>query len=87
MSDIVIEFFAIPRARAGRAELRLSAGSVREALAGVMAHCPRLAGLLSPDGRLNPGYLVALGEAFVADLDAPLRPGDRLMLLSADAGG
>jgi molybdopterin converting factor small subunit len=85
---VTVEFFGVPRARAGRAELEVSAATAADALDGVAAVCPALAGLRRPDGRLAPQYLLSLdGERFVTDLAQPLRPGDRLLLLSADAGG
>jgi hypothetical protein len=35
-----------------------------------------------------PHYLLSVnGATFVEDLARPLQPGDRLLLLSADAGG
>jgi hypothetical protein len=44
--------------------------------------------LKQADGRLSPHYLLSInGEQFVTDLQQKLRPGDRLLLLSADAGG
>ena len=53
-----------------------------------LAACPALAGLCRPDGRLAPQYLLSLdGERFLTDPNERLRPGDRLVLLSADAGG
>jgi predicted molibdopterin-dependent oxidoreductase YjgC len=35
----------------------------------------------------HPGTPVLNGERFLTAADAALRPGDRLLLLSADAGG
>jgi hypothetical protein len=85
---ITVEFYGVPRARAGRTELTVSAGTAEEALAAVALACPGLAGLRRPDGQLAPQYLLSLdGERFVTDLAQPLRPGERLVLLSADAGG
>jgi molybdopterin converting factor small subunit len=85
---VVVEFFGIPRARAGRAELGVEAKTVGEALAAVEAACPDLKGLRRADGRLAPQYLLSLaGREFVTEPGQPLRPGDRLLLLSADAGG
>ena len=84
---ITIEFYGIPRQRAGRAELTVRADTVAEVLAAVQRECPRLAGLESA-GRLAPHYLLSLhGHQFVTDLHQRLRDGDRLLLLSADAGG
>jgi hypothetical protein len=85
---VVVEFFSIPRQRAGRAELAVPAGSVREVLAAVERACPALTDLVRPDGRLSPHYLFSLdGQRFLTDAGQALRPGERLWLLSADAGG
>jgi hypothetical protein len=85
---VTVEFYGVPRQRAGRAELAVPAATAGEALRGVLASCPQLAGLLRPDGRLAPQYLLSLdGGRFVTDLAEPLPPGARLLLLSADAGG
>jgi molybdopterin converting factor small subunit len=85
---LLVEFFGIPRLRAGRAELAVPAGTVAEVLRRIEGECPGLAGLVNADGRLAPHYLLSInGERFVNTLDALLRPGDRLLLLSADAGG
>jgi hypothetical protein len=85
---VTVEFFGVPRLRAGRAALLVSAATAGEALAAVAAACPALAGVRGDDGRVAPQYLLSLdGERFVTDLGQPLRPGERLLLLSADAGG
>jgi hypothetical protein len=85
---VVIEFYGIPRCRAGRAELVVSAGTVREALAAIRASCPGLADLCRSDGSLAPHYLLSRdGQRFVTDPNVPLAPGEHLLLLSADAGG
>ena len=84
---VTVEFYGIPRQRAGRAELTVRADTVAEVLAAVERECPRLAGL-GDAGRLAPHYLLSLhGHQFVTDLRQRLRDGDRLLLLSADAGG
>ncbi len=86
--SVTIEFFGIPRARAGRSELVVSAATAGAALAAAAGECPGLAGLFRPDGRLSPHYLLSLdGQRFVTDLAEVLKAGDRLLLLSADVGG
>ena len=88
MGQLTVEFYGIPRQRAGRAELLVSATTVAEALAAVERDCPGLKKLTERDGRLCPQYLVSVdGEQFVTDLQQEMRPGGRLLLLSADAGG
>ncbi len=85
---ITIELYGVPRTRAGRKELVVSAATAGQALATLVEACPGLAGLCRPDGRLAPHYLLSLdGQCFVTDLAHVLHAGDRLLLLSADAGG
>jgi molybdopterin converting factor small subunit len=85
---VFAEFFGVPRARAGRNELELPSGTVAEILARVEAACPGLQGLRRADGRLAGHYLLSLdGREFVTDLNQVLSPGERLLILSADAGG
>jgi hypothetical protein len=85
---VTVEFFGVPRLRAGRAELTVPAATVAEALAAVERACPALGGLVQPDGQMAPHYLLSLdGRQFVGTPTVRLRPGERLLLLSADAGG
>lgn len=85
---VIIEFFGVPRLRAGCAELLVPLGTVGETLARVEHACPGLRGLVQADGRLAPHYLLSVnGCQFVSDVSRVLQPGDRLLLLSADAGG
>jgi molybdopterin converting factor small subunit len=85
---VTVEFYGVPRAQARRREVRVAAATAAEALAGVAAMCPALAGVCDKEGQLNPHFLLSLdGEHFVTDLTQTLKAGDRLVLLSADAGG
>jgi molybdopterin converting factor small subunit len=85
---VTVEFFGIPRQRAGRAELAVEAATVADVLAAVRQACPRLADLVGPDGRPGPHYLLSVnGRYFVADARQPVGDGDRVLVLSADAGG
>jgi molybdopterin converting factor small subunit len=85
---IVVEFYGVPRHRAGRAELALCAGTLAQMLDEVVRVCPRLADLRGLDGRPAAAYLVSLnGERFVSGGNEALREGDRVLVLSADAGG
>ena len=85
---VTIEFYGIPRARAGRKDLVVSAATAGEALAEAARECPKLGGMFRSDGRLVPHYLLSLeGQRFITDLQQRLDGGDRLLLLSADAGG
>jgi molybdopterin converting factor small subunit len=85
---VTVEFYGVPRQRAGRAELAVAARSVAELLAAVERACPGLVGLRRSDGQLAGHYLLSIdGRQFTSDLEQELQPGDRVLLLSADAGG
>jgi molybdopterin converting factor small subunit len=88
VGTVTVEFFGVPRQRAGRAELVVPAGTIAEALTMVVRSCPALADAVQAGGRLAPHYALSLnGQRFLRDLDLRLAAGDRLLLLSADAGG
>ena len=88
MAEVTVEFYGLPRQRAGRPQLTVDADTAAAALVRVAAACPDLGDLVTSDGRLAPQYLLSVdGEWFVADLAEPLPTGTRLLLLSADAGG
>lgn len=85
---ITIELFGMPRARAGVKEIAVTASTLAEALNEIAKQSPQLADVVRSDGSLSPHYLLSLdGKQFVSDLSQSLRTGDRLLLLSADAGG
>ena len=87
-ASVTVEFYGIPRQRAGRAELVVAAGTVADVLEAVESQCAGLAGLCVSRGRLAPQYLMSIdGRRFAAGPDDRLQPGQRLLLLSADAGG
>jgi molybdopterin converting factor small subunit len=82
-----VEFLGIPRERAGVAEIEVDACTLGEALGQLAARFPALGELITPGG-LHPALAANLnGDLFVKDLTTKLHAGDRLILLSADAGG
>jgi hypothetical protein len=94
MSEVVprirVELYGIPRLRAGRGALDLSARTVAEALEALAACCPALQGSVIVGGTLRPEFRINRnGETFLLDDPATitLAPGDVLIVLSADAGG
>lgn len=88
MPSVLVEFFGVPRQRAGAATAQLDAATVADALRLLRELYPGLVDLLTADGKLSPHYLLSLdGVAFVRDLAAPLSADAKLLLLSADAGG
>jgi hypothetical protein len=85
---VLVEFFGVPRLRGGRAEVCVPPGPVADVLAAVERACPGLTGLRRPDGGPAPHYLLSLdGREFLTDPRRVLAAGDRVLLLSADAGG
>ena len=76
---ITVEFYGMPRQRAGRAELAVAAGTVADLLDAMERACPGLSGLRRPDGRLSAHYLLSLnGQQFLTDLSQELRPGEQI---------
>lgn len=87
-ATITVEFFGIPRQRAGIEAVCAQAAPLGQVLAELQSRFSRFAETCLADGRLKPGYLANLnGERFVTDPATPLAPGDELLILSADAGG
>jgi molybdopterin converting factor small subunit len=82
-----VEFLGIPRERAGISELEVEAETLGELLGTLATRCPALGELIAED-RLHPSIAVNLnGDAFVSDPETALSRDDRVLILSADAGG
>ena len=85
---IRIELFGVPRLRAGVGAVSFEAANVGQALAGLAAACPPLAGSVVINGGVHPAYRLSLnGNRFITDPATPLADGDSLLLLAADVGG
>lgn len=85
---VTVEFFGIPRQRAGVASTMVEAGVLEDVLKSLAEQFPRLAEACFDGGRLRSGYLANLnGARFVSDPQTGLQPGDQILILSADAGG
>lgn len=84
---VTIELYGVPRLRAGREAVDVEARSIGEALERLVEVCPKLESV-AEGGRLRPHYIVAVnGVQLTADAGHPLRDGDTLVLIAADAGG
>jgi molybdopterin converting factor small subunit len=82
-----VEFLGIPRERAGISEMELEAETLGQVLGELSARCPGLSELITSDG-LHPSLAANLnGAVFVKSLDTRLAEDERLLILSADAGG
>ena len=89
--EIQVEFFGIPRKRAGQPDTALSLtapatlGMVLEELG---QRFPGLEGECIERGALRPGYLASIdGERFVTDPSEAIAEGNSVLILSAEAGG
>jgi molybdopterin converting factor small subunit len=82
-----VEFFGVPRERAGIAEIDVEADTLGRLLATLAARMPDLADLIAVD-RLHPSLAASLnGDRFISDPETPLSDEDCVLILSADAGG
>jgi molybdopterin synthase sulfur carrier subunit len=85
---VTIELYGVPRMRAGREAVTVEATCLGDALVALGRECPVLAPSVVDGPCLQPRYVVAInGLQFTADATHPLRDGDAIVLLSADAGG
>ncbi len=83
-----IEFFGIPRTRAGIAQLDVEAGSLGDALEAIGVQLPGWAEACLSGNQLQRGLIANLnGQRFVSDPLTALKPGDSVLILSADVGG
>jgi molybdopterin converting factor small subunit len=82
-----VEFFGVPRERAGISEMEVQAATLGQLFGALAARIPALDQYIGADG-LHPAFVANLnGDRFVRDLETPLTPADRVLILSADAGG
>ena len=82
-----VEFFGVPRQRAGISELEVQADTLGRLLGTLAGQIPSLGELIDVD-RLYPAFVANLnGDQFVNDPATPLNENDCVLILSADAGG
>jgi molybdopterin converting factor small subunit len=68
-------------------EIEVEAATLGQVFGTLSERCPGLSELITADG-LHPSIVANLnGDEFVSALDTPLAEDDRLLILSADAGG
>ena len=91
MNRIHIEFFGIARQRVGEPSTTVAADGptpLSIVLSELENRFPELAPDCIQDGRLSKTCAANLnGDRFISDSDFTLRPTDRLLIMSADAGG
>ena len=84
---MLVEFFGVPRERAGLSELEVHADTLGQLLGTLAQRMPSLSEIIERD-RLHPAFVANLnGDRFVTDPDTRLEAGDCVLILSADAGG
>ena len=73
--------------RAGLSELKVEADTLGQMLGTLATRVPSLAEFIDA-GRLHAVFVANLnGDRFVSDPATPLQANDRVLILSADAGG
>jgi sulfur-carrier protein len=82
-----VEFFGIPRERAGVDQLELQARTLGELLGLLAARFPSLRELVQNDSLRSPVLANLNGDRFVSDPATQLNEADCVLILSADAGG
>ncbi len=86
--QVVVEFFGIPRARAGVPVTTCGGETLGQVFTELAARFPELAETCFESGRLRPGYIANLdGQQFIDDPKTLLNDGQAILILSADVGG
>ena len=89
--EICVEFFGIPRQRAGQPDAVLSLTApvtLGTLLKELGQQFPGLEGECIERGILRPGYLASIdGERFISDPLEMIAEGNSVLILSAEAGG
>ena len=82
-----VEFLGVPRQRAGISQLEVHADTLGQLLGTLATQIPPLREFIAVD-RLHSSFIANLnGDRFVSDPSTPLVNDDRVLILSADAGG
>jgi molybdopterin converting factor small subunit len=82
-----VEFLGVPRQRAGISELEVQANTLGQLLGTLATQIPPLGEFIAAD-RLHSSFVANLnGDQFISDPGTPLVNDDRVLILSADAGG
>ena len=82
-----VEFLGVPRHRAGISQLEVQAKTLGQLLGTLASQIPPLSEFIAVD-RLHSSFIANLnGDQFISDPETPLVKEDRVLILSADAGG
>ena len=83
-----VEFYGVPRQRAGIDAVEVDGNTLGGVLLAAGAMLPGFAEACLAGGRLRPGYLASVnGDRFTTDPEWVLHAGDAVLILSADVGG
>lgn len=89
--QVHVEFYGIPRTRAGRERLTVSLSdpcTLGDACLELGRQLPRFAEDCLDGGQLRAGYLACIeGKEFTRDPQTRIAEGASLLILSADVGG
>jgi molybdopterin converting factor small subunit len=89
--EILVEFYGLARLRAGTATLRIPAADaacLQTLWTQLLEVLPELRGAGEPRSVTTPIYRFNLdGQQFVTDPQTPIRQGQSVLIMSADAGG
>jgi molybdopterin converting factor small subunit len=82
-----VEFLGVPRQRAGISHLEVQANTLGQLLDTLASQIPPFSEFIAVD-RLHSSFIANLnGDRFISDPATPLVKEDRVLILSADAGG
>ena len=85
---VTIEFYSVPRLRAGVPRTTTQATQLGEVLRELADRFPALGETCIEGNSLRSGYVASIdGRQFVTDPGTTLAEGETLLILSADAGG
>lgn len=85
---VTVEFYGIPRRRAGVASIALEAATLGDLLVTLGEQLPEFAETCLDGDRLRIGYIANIdGRTFTTEPSTPLPDGSHVLLLSADVGG
>ncbi|RLS80243.1 MAG: hypothetical protein DWI00_01065 [Planctomycetota bacterium] len=86
--QVQVEFYGIPRARAGVAQAKATATTLGDLALSLSQLFPGLGECCFDGPHFRPGYTANLsGDRFTTDPTTPISDGDTILILSLDAGG
>jgi molybdopterin converting factor small subunit len=85
---IQVEFFGVPRLKAGVVSTQVTADNIAELFTVLREQLPEFADACLNGDRLAAEYLLSInGIQFTRDETITLHEGDQVLILSADVGG